>query len=71
MSNELPIGTRLYKYSDYNRAPEGTIIRLGRKGGTGHVYTKRGDAFWPDDTAPGITPYGLENRPAYVIGVEQ
>jgi hypothetical protein len=66
----LPVGTRLCTFTDYHRAPEGTVIRLGRKGGTGYMYTKRGGSFWPDDGGPGLTPYGLENRPSYVTGVE-
>lgn len=65
----LPVGTRLYTFTDYHKAPEGTIIRLGRKNGTGFTYTKRDRAFWPEDGGPGLTTYGLENRASYVIGV--
>lgn len=66
----IPVGTRLFSFSDYHRAPEGTVIRLGRKNGSGEVLVRRGNAWWgpdPKSTVPGLTAYGLENRASYVI----
>lgn len=64
----LTPGARLYTYSDYHGAPEGTVIRLGRKGGAGELLRKRGSTWWSVEgsSAPGLTAYGLENRVSYV-----
>jgi len=63
-------GTRLFTFSDYNLAPEGTKVRRGRKGNTsGAILTKSGSAWWDysEPSQPGTTAYGMEGRATYVI----
>lgn len=64
----LEPGTRMVSFADYHRAPQGTRIRLGRRGGIGQVLIKIGDAWRPEgnDSEPGLTAYGLEKRVSHV-----
>ena len=66
----LPIGTRLFSFSDYHTAPQGTRARMGRKNGTGPVLEKVGTAWRnvTDHSAVHPTPYWLEGKPSYVTG---
>lgn len=68
----LEHGTRLCSFLDYHTAPQGTRVRLGRKGGVGQVLIKVGDAWRPEgaDDQPGLTAYGAEGKPGYVEWAE-
>lgn len=70
----IAIGVRLSSYADYHSAPEGTVIRLGKRDGVGQRLVKVEDDSWVPEydranegySGPAWSSDTLEGQASYV-----